>query len=172
MAIDNYTNTSPYILKIYVPMEQSTLRAYYRDRIDQHNSKINDPFHDSGFDLAFPKNLTFSKKISNKVPLNIHAAMWSGNIPQGYYLYPRSSISKTPMRLANSTGIIDKGYRGPLTTMIDIIDYQLSNYSINALDRYFQICHPSLNFFKVIMVDNLDDLGITERGAGGFGSTG
>lgn len=27
-------------------------------------------------------------------------------------------------------------------------------------------------FFKVIMVDNLDDLGITERGAGGFGSTG
>jgi dUTPase len=56
--------------------------------------------------------------------------------------------------------------------MIDIIDYQLSNYSINALDRYFQICHPSLNFFKVIMVDNLDDLGITERGAGGFGSTG
>ena len=30
----------------------------------------------------------------------------------GYYLYPRSSISKTPLILANSVGIIDSGYRG------------------------------------------------------------
>ena len=31
-----------------------------------------------------------------------------------YYLYPRSSISKTPLRMSNSTGIIDAGYRGEI----------------------------------------------------------
>ena len=159
-------------LKIFIPIEQQTLRTFDRNRIEDHNSKIYDKYADSGFDLGQPKDHIFSKRIGNKVPLDVHASMWSNDTPQAYYLYPRSSISKTPMRLSNSVGIIDKGYRGPLTVMVDIVDSNVQNYHVAVLERYFQICHPSLNFFKVIMVDSKEDLGITERNEGGFGSTG
>ena len=37
----------------------------------------------------------------------------------GYMLVPRSSISKTPLRLANSIGIIDKSYRGKVMVKVD-----------------------------------------------------
>ena len=165
-------NTPELLLKMYVSPEQRTLREFYRIRIEDHNSKINDEYADSGFDLGLPKDFIFSKAIGNKVPLDVHASMWDRENPQAYYLYPRSSISKTPMRMSNSLGIIDKGYRGPLTAMVDIIEPNIQNYPVSACDRYFQICHPSLNFFKVIMVDTQGDLGVTERGNGGFGSTG
>lgn len=160
------------LLKIFIPLEQQTLRAFYRNRIEDHNSKIYDEYADSGFDLGLPRDVILSKRIANKLPLDIHASMWSNDKPQAYYLYPRSSISKTPMRLSNSVGIIDKGYRGPLTAMVDIVDANIQNFPVSALDRYFQICHPSLNFFKVIMVNSKEDLGITQRNEGGFGSTG
>ena len=163
---------SELVFKIFVPLEYETLREFYRIKIEEHNSKIDDIYADSGFDLGLPKNFILSKNTGNKLPLDIHASMWSNDMPQAYYLYPRSSISKTPMRLANSVGIIDKGYRGPLTAMVDIVDPLVQNYSIYTCQRYFQICHPSLNFFKVIMVDSKEDLGITERDNGGFGSTG
>jgi len=165
-------NTPELLLKMYVSPEQRTLREFYRIRIEDHNSKINDEYADSGFDLGLPKDFIFSKAIGNKVPLDVHTSMWDRDKPQAYYLYPRSSISKTPMRMCNSLGIIDKGYRGPLTAMVDIIEPNIQNYPVSACDRYFQICHPSLNFFKVIMVDTQGDLGVTERGNGGFGSTG
>ena len=162
------------LLKIFVPLEQTTLREFYRIRIEQHNSNMYELFADSGFDLGLPRDYIFSKTVGNKVPLNVHASMWQTdtNLPQAYYLYPRSSISKTPMRLSNSVGIIDKGYRGPITAMVDIVDSTVQNYSVSVLERYFQICHPSLNFFKVIMVNSKEELGITERNEGGFGSTG
>ena len=176
---------SQLLLKIFIPLDQTTLREFYRIRIQEHNSNINNPYADSGFDLGLPRDYILDKTCGNKVQLDVHASMWQidtytnddnerndDDIPHAYYLYPRSSISKTPMRLSNSVGIIDKGYRGPLTAMVDIIDSNIQNYTVYAMERYFQICHPSLNFFKVIMVDSKADLGITERNEGGFGSTG
>ena len=83
-------------------------------------------------------------------------------------MYPRSSISKTPLRLANSTGIIDAGYRGHLMGMFDVIYVNETN--INKYDRHLQICAPGL---IPIVVDIVEDLGEeTARGDGGFGSTG
>ena len=164
-----------YVLKIFVSNEHETLQSFYRQRIQDHNSKIHELFADSGFDLGLPKDFRLSKTCSNKIPLGIYCAMFSNdtqNIPQAYYLYPRSSIIKTPMRLANSVGIIDSGYRGEIKAFVDMIDGTINSYSISAMDRYFQICHPSLRPFKVIMVDTLDELGSSERGSGGFGSTG
>ena len=164
-----------YVLKIFVPIEYDTLRAFYRGRIQDHNAKIYDPFPDSGFDLGLPKDIDLVKTCSNKISLGIHCAMFSNDarqIPQAYYLYPRSSIVKTPMRLANSMGIIDCGYRGEIKAFVDMIDGSRNSFSILAMDRYFQICHPALRPFKVIMVDSLEELGSTQRGAGGFGSTG
>ena len=44
----------------------------------------------------------------------------------GYYMYPRSSLSKTKLRLANSVGIIDSGYRGNLIGMFDLINMKVN----------------------------------------------
>jgi dUTP pyrophosphatase len=89
----------------------------------------------------------------------------------GYYIHPRSSISKTPLRLANSTGIIDAGYRGSLIGMFDVLHE--TDFTGKANDRYVQICAPSLAPIIVEVVSNKEDLELnTERGEGGLGSTG
>ena len=89
------------------------------------------------------------------------------------------------MRLANSVGIIDSGYRGeikiPLTNYPNIGDF-LNDYNNPDIDqikkhsyllekgiRLVQICSPDLSPFIVKFVDVLDE---TDRGIGGFGSTG
>lgn len=103
--------------------------------------------------------------------------------PCGYYLYPRSSISKTRMRLANSVGIIDSGYRGDIIAAVDTIGvfgssdiwhiWKETLSPIKKYDRYFQICSPNLSPFLVHIVETESELGEpTVRGAGGFGSTG
>ena len=160
-------------LYIYIPSEYQTLRAFYRNRIEDHNAKVYSSHPDAGFDLALPNNIVITKPYGNKVPLNIHCAMVSSNnANESYYLYPRSSISKTPIRLSNSVGIIDSGYRGVITAMVDCLNNQNDGIAFNAMERYFQICHRSLGPFKVVLVDTLDSLGTTERGDGGFGSSG
>lgn len=84
-----------------------------------------------------------------------------------YYLYPRSSISKTPLRMSNSTGIIDAGYRGEIIAKVD--NLSSSDYNIEKGTRLFQICDASLEPIELDVVDSLSD---TTRGDGGFGSTG
>jgi len=103
--------------------------------------------------------------------------------PCGFYLYPRSSISKTRMRLANSVGIIDAGYRGDLIAAVDTIGvfgstdiwhiWKETLSPIKKYDRYFQVCAPDLSPFLVHIVEREEELSPpTTRGHGGFGSTG
>jgi dUTP pyrophosphatase len=87
-------------------------------------------------------------------------------------MYPRSSLSKTKLRLANSTGIIDAGYRGHLMGMFDLIGTD-ELYTIQQYDRLLQICAPGLLPIIVQVVNSVEELGEqTKRGDGGFGSTG
>lgn len=91
-----------------------------------------------------------------------------------FYTYARSSISKTPLRLANNQGIIDAGYRGPIIGMFDCI-YKEENkdWYMEPYSRILQICAPSLMPIFTEIVDNFEDLGpSTSRGEGGIGSTG
>ena len=96
-----------------------------------------------------------------------------------FYTYMRSSMSKTPLRLANNQGIIDAGYRGPLIGMFDCIysnrqqNNQDADCYMDPYSRILQICAPALVPIYVEIVNNLDELGpSTSRGEGGFGSTG
>ena len=90
-----------------------------------------------------------------------------------YVIHPRSSIYKKSFRLANSTGIIDTGYRGNLGAVIDNDSFLGKETSTkNVLvegERYFQICRADLQRFYVQIVQDLPE---TSRGEGGFGSTG
>ena len=93
----------------------------------------------------------------------------TGFYPAGYYSYPRSSISKTPLMLANSVGIIDSGYRGEIIGAFR--NLSSSNYTIEKHSRLLQICAPDLRPIHVELVDE-PFFNTTERGSGGFGSTG
>lgn len=89
-------------------------------------------------------------------------------IPEGYVglLFPRSSISKTILSLANSVGVIDSGYRGSIMFKFR---YPEEGMIYDVGDRIGQIIilpYPSIEFEEVA------ELSSTERGEGGFGSTG
>jgi dUTP pyrophosphatase len=90
----------------------------------------------------------------------------------GYYLYPRSSMgAKTPLRCANSVGIIDSGYRGNIKgclTNMNELEFQLIRE-----ERYMQLCPGNISYPVFVKeVFSLQELGETNRGIGGFGSTG
>ena len=126
------------------------------------------------FDLFCLKNDIVKYGETYTMDSQVVCAVYKNNNPSAYYLYPRSSISKTPLRLANSVGIIDSGYRGNLGGFFDIQSgYQVGRHDIyEQYQRLVQICSNTLEPFKVILVDDIDKLGTTERGEGGFGSTG
>lgn len=83
-------------------------------------------------------------------------------------IFPRSSIgAKTPFRLSNSVGVIDSGYRGEIGVLYD--NTNDSDSFIRKGDRIAQMMIMPRYRFKGKVVDSLDD---TDRGDGGFGSTG
>ncbi len=150
-----------------------TLKRHYKSHIEAHNNKIlNNPYCvDAGFDLMSPdaETLCEQQKV-NKVDFQIKCMavtyMSERAFNTGYYLYPRSSIIKTPLRLANSVGIIDAGYRGNIIGAFDCLS---ATHTILPFTRIAQICSPGLTPLVVEMVDALET---SERGEGGFGSTG
>lgn len=169
------------LLKMYI--ESSKIEDLYKNHIESHNLKMNDYYPDAGFDLLMPGQFELVKNF-HKIDLKIKCAAYNSETgqPMSYYMYPRSSISKTPMRLANSVGIIDSGYRGNLMCAVDVkrdftdcgsvyIDNPLS-FTLEEGSRYFQICAPNLMSIRVVLASSLEELGTTTRGEGGFGSTG
>lgn len=175
------------VLRVFV--DSDDLRDMYRNAALAHNNKLltNMSHIDAGFDLFAPETIDFfgpgwpQKSPVNKLDFKICCAARihtdnGKNFNTGYYMHPRSSLSKTQLRLANSTGIVDAGYRGHLIGMFDVVNSppnSQSSYSGMKYDRYLQICAPGLVPIMVEIVDSLGDLGSeTERGAGGFGSTG
>ena len=121
---------------------------------------------DSGIDLYCPETITVMPGTLHKIDMKIQCEMISNENNVSYYLYPRSSIVKTPLRMANSLGIIDAGYRGNIIACVDNISEV--PYTIEANTRLFQICAPDLSSINLSIVNSLSD---TERGTGGFGST-
>jgi len=98
--------------------------------------------------------------------------------PLPFKLHPRSSIYKKAIRQANCTGIIDSGYRGELCAAVDCLGERFGKQTDpNRMElefgkRYFQICRTDLQPFYVVLLNEDDELPSTERGEGGFGSTG
>jgi dUTPase len=159
-----------YIMNIHVLSEDPEVLGWYKNKVDDHNSKITSPHPDSGFDLPCPKEqlLQGTTKYNLEVKISMSRVTNDGEsllqtVPSAFYLYPRSSISNTPVRLANSVGIIDSGYRGPMIACFD------GTHQVEKMQRLVQICTPTLEPMYVYLVNSL---GETVRNEGGFGSTG
>lgn len=119
---------------------------------------------DAGMDLTITReieNTTFS------VSYGFGIAM---EIPKGYVglVFPRSSVRNTDLILSNCVGVIDSGYRGEIqatfkkTSGLDSIKYKVG-------ERGAQII--ILPYPQVSMIET-DELSNSDRGEGGFGSTG
>ena len=93
-------------------------------------------------------------------------------IPKGYVglLFPRSSIHNKTLRLSNSVGVIDSDYRGEIKAVFDQIDLFPRNALLYQLgDR---ICQLVILPVPTIEWEESEELTNTERGEGGYGSTG
>lgn len=118
---------------------------------------------DAGLDL------TATSIISNTTNQVTYGTGIALEIPNGFVglVFPRSSIKKYELQLSNSVGIIDSGYRGEIQITFNKIHSSLTDYKVG--DRVAQII--ILPYPQITMVES-KELSKTERGEGGFGSTG
>ena len=144
-------------MKLYI----KTLNEVAREMYTHHGH-----FHigDAGLDLYVINDQTFSPRETAKIKLGISCEPEDG---KAYYLFPRSSISKTPLRLSNSIGLIDGGYRGEIMAVCDNI--KNVSYKIEKGQRLFQLVAVDSS---PISFEIVEELSKTSRGKGGFGSTG
>jgi dUTP pyrophosphatase len=118
---------------------------------------------DAGMDL------TSTTIISHTTDQVTYGTGISLEIPKDYVglVFPRSSIRKYDLELTNSVGVIDSGYRGEIQLTFNKVNSKTTIYNVG--DRIGQIMiipYPKINFVES------DELTITERGEGGFGSSG
>ena len=165
-----------YVLYMYVSTYNDVTNQN-EERINSHNESLQEnTFMDSGFDILVSEEQTMFTNKVNKVDFKIKCEMKTQDssgqwVPTAFYMYPRSSISKSKFRLANNVGIIDSGYRGNLMGMFDVI-YSQENVICEKGTRLLQICSPTLEPFKIVFVESDSQLSTTQRGDGGFGSSG
>jgi dUTPase len=194
--VDTSLQYSPYyVFHLYVDEDYPELNAYYKQRERSHNEMCkNVVYHqspspsqshssshtfDAGFDLALADQVSFPPQQTRPIHHKVRGFMTFHTITGtqsycGYYLYPRSSTgSKTPLRLSNSVGIIDSGYRGELIAYFD--NRQNDTYVVDKFQRVVQICPPDLTYPMFIHIlsgkEEFEKFSNTQRGHGGFGST-
>ena len=136
-------------------------KTYYYEYKTKHEG-------DSGIDLINTSTLKVNPFDVETINFEIQCEMRDEKEELvSYYLYPRSSISKTPLMMANNIGVIDAGYRGNI--MAKVRNVSINDTIITENEKLFQICSPTLKPIKIKIVENLSN---SSRGDGGFGSTG
>lgn len=119
---------------------------------------------DAGFDLT-----CISVKLDadhNCVSYGTGIAM---EIPDGYVglIFPRSSVYKKDLALSNSVGVIDSCYRGEITFKFKMLQPFAYKYEIGErIGQLIIMPYPEIEF------EEADELSDSDRGTGGYGSTG
>ena len=122
----------------------------------------------AGLDLCacIAEPITLNSGDTAVIPTGIAIALPSAEF--GAFVFPRSGIAvKHGIGLLNSVGVIDSDYRGEV--MVGVINQFRESYTIQPGERIAQMVIMPVSVMPVVEVDELDD---TQRGAGGFGSTG
>jgi len=156
-------------MELYIAPTSIQALAWYKNAADAYLAKPYDQ-RDAGMDTFCNASVVGKPGTVEKLDLATRAAAYDPKLGmfRAFLLMPRSSISKTPMRMANSVGLIDAGYRGVL---LAAVDFQ-QEFVAGAGERYFQIVGADLLPWKSIHIVDEIPGGATLRGEGGFGSTG
>ena len=144
-------------MKLFIKPHNDNAWEFYRNHGHFHDG-------DAGLDLYVLEDIQFDPGETKAIKLGISCESEDG---KAYYLFPRSSISKTPLRMANSIGLIDGGYRGEIMAMCDNIKSEA--YTAEKGQRLFQLVATDSSPIHFELVEELE---MTTRGTGGFGSTG
>ena len=121
---------------------------------------------DAAMDLRAAKSVVVEPLGRALVPSGISIA-----IPEGYagLVIPRSGLAaKNGVTVLNGPGLIDSGYRGEVCVSLANLDKEAS-FTIEPGDRIAQLMIVAAPKVEVTVVQSLDE---TDRGAGGFGSSG
>lgn len=119
---------------------------------------------DAGFDLTAVS--VSEDRIRNIVTYGTGLAV---EIPEGYVglLFPRSSVYKVQLSLANSVGVIDSGYRGEVMFKYRIVQPHIRRFSVGErVGQMIILPYPEIAFTEAQSLEE------SERAEGGFGSTG
>ncbi|CDH53381.1 dutpase putaive [Lichtheimia corymbifera JMRC:FSU:9682] len=117
----------------------------------------------AGYDLYSAANTVIPAQGKVIVPTDLSIA-----VPEGCYgrIAPRSGLASKHF-LDTGAGVIDADYRGPVGVLM--FNFATTDYEVKQGDRIAQLILERIYTPEVVEVNELDD---TERGAGGFGSTG
>lgn len=120
---------------------------------------------DAGLDLTATSK---SELVNTKYGFIEYGTGLAVEIPEGYVglIFPRSSISNTGLILSNSVGVIDSGYRGEIKFRFKYIP-DTNLYEVG--DRVGQLV---IIPYPTIEIEEATELNSSERGKGGFGSSG
>ena len=151
-------------------MSQLTIETVSPELAELYGAKQHNNQSDSGFDLYCPCDIVIpAMSVGFKLDLQIKLMLTDADGKgKPFMLVPRSSMgAKTPLRLSNSVGIIDREYRGNIIGLIDNIskDYFIAKQG----ERLLQIVPFNGEGVGNVVLGTVND---TIRGASGLGSTG
>ena len=142
----------------------------------QENNLIPPAKGDAGWDLVAASEPTFVYPENSKGKTPLFVEYDTGVViqpPDGFFtlLFPRSSISKYQLSMANSVGVIDNGYRNTIKLRFRYLGKGApkadSIYKVG--DKIGQLVFLPMMTFSAYQTETLDS---SDRGQGGFGSTG
>lgn len=138
----------------------------YKKLSDNAKAPFRKHSEDAGFDLVATS--VKYHEADGKYEYGLGVAF---DIPKGYWgdLRSRSSIHKTGMVLSNSCGVLDRNYRGEVKAFFYKVGKHVKPYEVG--DRILQLIIANADPEEVEFVE-VDDLEESNRGDGGFGSTG
>lgn len=159
-------------MQLLIKIEEPQAKEFYENFVKEESAKCDQNYllEDSGIDLFILADTVIPANTTILVDLGISCEAFHGGlykIPSGFLIYPRSSIYKTPLMMHNSIGVIDASYRGRLKSPLR--NMSNTDYEIKRGQRLLQIVIPDMRRPEVKLVDSLSS---TQRGSGGFGSTG
>ena len=147
-------------MKFLIKPNCDEAKELYQNHITYHQG-------DSGLDLFIVKDEIIAAGETRLVDLGISCQLKGHEKYYSYNMYSRSSISKTPLRLANGVGLCDAGYLGPLKAALH--NTGSTDYTVKKGERYAQLARFDLEEVSFELVESLRE---TSRNSGGFGSTG
>jgi len=151
---------------IFGKSSDATLNVFVNPSVEGARAPTKKSTGAAGYDLYAPCDFSIPAFSRENVDLGIHVAIPPGNYGR---IAPRSSLARE-FGIAVFAGVVDSDYRGA----VSVILFNASSKAVHfdKGDRIAQLIIEKCADFVVCECSNLEDLGETERGKGGFGSTG